>query len=142
MDTGTTFITISWISTSVGSVTYTITYLTGNLMISYITDDTNYTINGLSSDTSYRISIVPSMGMCQGEGKEIMVDTTDISTTDGKCTYSIYYTLSVYFLKICQDLIYKNRLPCLQCQHLQQKSFLAKHMRDLISSLRPLKLCL
>ena len=55
-------------------------------MISYITDDTNYTINGLSSDTSYRISIVPSMGMCQGEGKEIMVDTTDISTTDGKCT--------------------------------------------------------
>jgi len=85
-DTGTTFIAISWISTSVGSVNCTITYSTGNVMISYITDDTNYTINGLSSDTSYRISIVPSMGMCQGEGKEIMVDTTDISTTDGKCT--------------------------------------------------------
>ena len=89
-DTGTTFITISWTSTSVGSVTYTITYSTGDVMISSITDDTNYTINGRTSGTSYRISVVPtrSMGMCQGVGKEMMVDTTDvlisISTSIGK----------------------------------------------------------
>ena len=82
-DTGTTFITISWTSTSVGSVTYTITYSTGDVMMSSITDDTNYTINGLTSDTSYRISVVPIMGMCEGEGKEITVDTNSTSTTVG-----------------------------------------------------------
>ena len=58
-DTGTTFITISWKSTSVGSVTYTIKYSTGDVMVSSITDDTNYTINGLTTGTSYRISVVP-----------------------------------------------------------------------------------
>jgi len=68
----------------------TITYSTGDVMISSITDDTNYTINGRTSGTSYRISVVPtrSMGMCQGVGKEMMVDTTDvlisISTSIGK----------------------------------------------------------
>ena len=77
-DTGTTFITISWISTSVGSVTYTISLSssTGDVIMSHITNDTQYTINGLTSDTSYRISVVPSVGMCQGEGKEVMVNTT------------------------------------------------------------------
>ena len=74
MGTGATFITISWTSTSVGSVTYTITYSTGDVMMSSITDDTNYTINGLTSGTSYRISVVPSDGMCKGEGKEMMMD--------------------------------------------------------------------
>ena len=71
-DTGITFITISWISTSVGSVIYTIT---GDVMVSFTTTDTQYTINGLTSGTSYRISVVPSVGMCQGEGKEVMVNT-------------------------------------------------------------------
>ncbi|XP_065916357.1 uncharacterized protein [Dysidea avara] len=71
-DTGTTFITISWISTSVGSVIYTIT---GDVMVSFTTIDTQYTINGLTSGTSYRISVVPSVGMCQGEGKEVIVNT-------------------------------------------------------------------
>ena len=79
MDTGTTFIIISWTSTSVGSVTYTITYSTGDVMMSSITNDTNYTINGLTSGTSYRISVVPSDGVCQGEEKEVMVDTNDAS---------------------------------------------------------------
>ncbi|XP_065916306.1 uncharacterized protein [Dysidea avara] len=81
-DTGTTFITISWISTSVGSVNYTISLSssTGDVIMSHITIGTQYTINGLTSNTSYRISVVPSVGMCQGEGKEVMVDTTGIST--------------------------------------------------------------
>ena len=82
-DTGTTFITISWTSTSVGSVTYNITYSTGDVMMSSITDDTNYTINGLTSGTLYRINVVASMGMCEGEGKEMMVDTDSTSTTVG-----------------------------------------------------------
>ena len=82
-DTGYTFITISWISTSVDSVTYTISLSssTGDVIISLITNDTQYTINGLTSDTSYRISVVPSVGMCQGEGKEVMVDTNNVSTS-------------------------------------------------------------
>ena len=83
-DIGTTFITISWTSTSVGSVTYNITYSTGDVMISSISDDTNYTINGLTSGTSYRISVVPSDGVCQGEGKEMTVDTNGTSTRVGK----------------------------------------------------------
>ena len=90
---GTTFVTISWNSTSVG-VTYTITYSTGDVMMSSITNDTNYTINGLTSGTSYRISVVPSDGVCQGEEKEVMVDTNDASisicATTGKemvCNY-------------------------------------------------------
>ena len=84
-DTGTTLITISWTSTSVGSVTYIIiTYSTGDVMISSNdTVDTNYTINGLTSSTSYRISVVASDGMCEGEGKEMMVVTNDTSTTVG-----------------------------------------------------------
>ena len=83
-DIGASFITISWTSTSVGSVTYTITYSTGDVIISSInTGDTNYTINGLTSGTSYRISVVPSDGVCQGEHKEMMVNTTDIATTFG-----------------------------------------------------------
>ena len=87
MGTGATFITISWTSTSVGSVTYTITYSTGDVMISFNdTDDTNYTINGLTSGTSYRISVVPIMGMCQGERKVMMVDTNRTSSTDGTLT--------------------------------------------------------
>ena len=44
-ETGITFITISWISTSVGSVIYTIT---GDVMVSFTTIDTQYTINGLT----------------------------------------------------------------------------------------------
>ena len=82
-DTGTTFITISWISTSVGSVTYTIllSSSTGDVMIQIITTDTEYNITGLSIGTSYRISVVPSVGMCQGEGKEVMVNTTGMPTT-------------------------------------------------------------
>ena len=73
---------LSWISTSVGSVTYTISLSpsTGDVIMSHITIGTQYTINGLTSNTSYRISVVPSVGMCQGEGKEVMVDTTGIST--------------------------------------------------------------
>ena len=86
-ETGTTFITISWNSTSVG-VTYIITYSTGDVMMSSITNDTNHTINGLTSGTSYRISVVPSDGVCEGEGKEMMVDTNDgsisIRATTGK----------------------------------------------------------
>ncbi|XP_065916344.1 uncharacterized protein [Dysidea avara] len=80
-DTGTTFITISWISTSVGSMTYVISLSssTGDVVMSHITNDTQYTINGLTSNTSYRISVVPSVGMCQGEGKEVMVNTTRVS---------------------------------------------------------------
>ena len=80
-NTGTTFITISWTSTSVGSVTYTITYSTDDVMMSSITDDTNYTNNGLTSGTSYRISVVPIMEICEGEGKEMMVDTVRTSAT-------------------------------------------------------------
>jgi len=84
-DTGTTFITISWISTTaaVGSVTYTISLSssTGDVIISLITNDTQYTINGLTSGTSYRISVVSSVGICQGEGKEVMVDTTGVPTS-------------------------------------------------------------
>ena len=78
-----TFITISWISIPARRVTYTIPLLssTGDVMMSLITNDTQYTINGLTSGTSYRISVVPSVGMCQGEGKEVMVDTVDITTT-------------------------------------------------------------
>ena len=83
MGTGTTFITISWTSTSVGSVIYTITYSTGDVMMSSITDDTHYTINGLTSGTSYRISVVPIMGMCEGERKEMIVDTNGTSITVG-----------------------------------------------------------
>ena len=83
-DTGTTFITISWTSTSVGSVTYTgITYSTGDVIISsFNTDETRYTINGLTSGTLYRISVVPSDGGCEGEGKEMMVDTNHPSTAE------------------------------------------------------------
>jgi len=77
---------ISWTSTSVGSVTYTITYSTGDVMMSSITDDTNYTINGLTSGTLYKISVVPSMGMCEGEGKEMMANTNDTFTTVGTLT--------------------------------------------------------
>ena len=47
--------------------------------MSHITNDTQYTINGLTTNTSYRISVVPSVGMCQGEGKEVMVNTTRVS---------------------------------------------------------------
>ena len=85
-DTGTTFITISWTSTSVGGVNYTInTYSTGDVMISSInTDDTNYTINGLTSGTSYRISVVASDGVCQGKGEQMMAKTNGTSTTVGK----------------------------------------------------------
>jgi len=97
-NTGTTFITISWTSTSVGSVTYTITYSTGDVMMSSITNDIIYTINGLASGTSYRISVVPSVGMCEGEGKEIMVNTIDVpsepisdGTTTGKSIMKIVY---------------------------------------------------
>ena len=98
-DTGTTFTTISWISTSVGSVTYTITCSTGDVMISSNdTIDTNYTINRLTSGTLYRISVVPSVGMCEGEGKEIMVNTIDVpsepisdGTTTGKSIMKIVY---------------------------------------------------
>ena len=102
-DTGTTFITISWTSTSVDSVTYNITYSTGDVMISSITDDTNYTINGLTSSTSYRISVEPSDGVCEGEGKEMMVNTTDVpsvpisdGTTTGKSKMKIAYKTPVY----------------------------------------------
>ena len=84
MDTGTTFITISWISTSVGSVTYTIT---GDVMLSFTTTDTQYTINGLISDTSYRISVVPSVGMCQGEGKEVILNTSTCKLSF--CSYTL-----------------------------------------------------
>ena len=52
---------------------------TGDVVMSHITNDTQYTINGLTSNTSYRISVVPSVGMCQGEGKEVMVNTTRVS---------------------------------------------------------------
>ena len=92
-DTGTTFITISWTSTSVGSVTFsrlTIAYSTDNVIISsFNTYDTLYTVNGLTSGTSYRISVVPSDGVYEGEGKEIMVDTTDVPSvpiSDGTTT--------------------------------------------------------
>ena len=84
-DTGTTFITISWISTTaaVGSVTYTVSLSssTGDVIMSLIANDTQYTFNELTSGTSYRISVVPSVGICQGEGKEVMVDTTNVPTT-------------------------------------------------------------
>jgi len=82
-DTGYTFITISWISSSVGSVTYNISLSssTGDVIMSLITNDTQYTINGLISGTSYRISVIPRVGMCQGEGKEVMVDTNNMSTS-------------------------------------------------------------
>ena len=86
--TGTTFITLSWTSTSVGSVTYTITYSTGDVMMSSITDDTSYTIYGLTSGTSYRISVVPSMGMCDGEQKIMMADTNHTSNIDVTLTSS------------------------------------------------------
>ena len=100
-DTGTTFITISWTSTSVGSVTYTITYSTGDVMISSITDDTNHTINGLTSGTSYKINVVPIMEMCQGKGKEMMVDTNHASTvvTDSTVTGVLmekWFTCSIH----------------------------------------------
>ena len=72
---GTTFITISWNCTSVGRVTYTIT---GDVMLSFTTTGTQYTINGLKNDTSYRISVVPSVGMCQGEGEEMTVNTAGV----------------------------------------------------------------
>ncbi|XP_065916269.1 uncharacterized protein [Dysidea avara] len=45
-------------------------------MIQFTTADTEYNITGLSIGTSYMISVVPSVGMCQGEGKELMVDTS------------------------------------------------------------------
>jgi len=82
-DTGNTFITISWISSSVGNVTSTISLSssTGDEIMSLISNDTQYTINGLTSGTSYRISIVPSVGMCQGEGKEVMADTNNMLTS-------------------------------------------------------------
>ena len=85
-DTGTTFITISWNNTSVGSANYTIiTYSTDDVMISSNdTDDTNYTINGLTSGTSYRISVVPSDELCQGIGEQMMAETNGTSTTVGK----------------------------------------------------------
>ena len=91
-DTGTTFITISWISTSVGSVNYIISLSssTDDVIMSHITNNTQYTINGLTSNTSYRISVVRSVGMCQGEGKEVMVNTTRVSPNIpiGKLYYS------------------------------------------------------
>jgi len=82
-DIGNTFITISWISTSVGSVKYTISLSssTGDVIMSLIINDTQYTINGLTSGTSYRISVVPSVGMCQGEGKAVMMDTNNVSAS-------------------------------------------------------------
>jgi len=42
-----------------------------------MTNDTYYNISGLTRGTSYVISVVPSVGPCQGEGKEMMADTTD-----------------------------------------------------------------
>jgi len=79
-DTGNTFITISWTSTPARNVTYNISYSTDDVVM---TNNTQYTISGLTSGTSYRISVVPSVGMCQGGGKEMMANTTDrdISTT-------------------------------------------------------------
>jgi len=105
MSTGTTLITISWTSTSVGSVTYTIiTYSTGDVMISSKhTNDTSVTIDGLDSGTSYRISVVPSMGMCEGEGKEMMVDTNGTLTTVGKqicIVITILYLLYLLNIKV------------------------------------------
>ena len=95
-DIGNTFITISWISTSVGSVTYSVSLSssTGDVIMSLITNDTQFTINGLTSGTSYRISVVPSVGMCQGEGKKVMVDTIDVPATiqtgkSGLCTSQV-----------------------------------------------------
>jgi len=71
------------ISTSIGSVNYTISLSssTGDVSMSVVTNDTQYTINGLTSGTSYRISVIPSVGMCQGEGKEVMVDTIGVPTS-------------------------------------------------------------
>ena len=82
-DIGTTFITISWISSSVGNVTYTISLSSsaGDVIMSLITNDNQYTLNELTSGTSYRISVVPSVGICLGEGKEVMVDTTNVLTS-------------------------------------------------------------
>ena len=101
-DIGTTFITISWTSISVGSVTYTITYSTGDVMMSSITDDTNYTVNELTSDTLYRNSVVASDGVCEGEGKEMMADTNDTRTTSEPhfkylCAYNFFPKL--YFFE-------------------------------------------
>ena len=63
-------------------------------MIQFTTADTEYNITGLSIGTSYMISVVPSVGMCQGEGKELMVDT---STSIPTCKLSVYsHTLVTY----------------------------------------------
>ena len=56
------------------------------MMMSSIANDTKYTINGLTSGTSYRISVVPIMGVCQGEWKEMMVNTVDLSISIGATT--------------------------------------------------------
>ena len=50
------------------------------MKISFATNNTKYIFNGLTSDTSYRISVVPSEGMCRGEGKKVMVDTIGMLT--------------------------------------------------------------
>jgi len=60
--------------------TVTLSLATGDVKMPS-TSDTLYTINGLTSGTSYRTSVVPSVGMCQGEGKEVIVDTTDVPTS-------------------------------------------------------------
>ena len=106
-DTGTTFITISWTSTSVGSVSYTVTtYSTDNVMISSNdTDDNSYTINELNSSTLYRINVVPYVGVLQGEGKEVTVNTNDTSTTFGE--------------QMCSNLTYKHVKPKLTLQKAQ-----------------------
>ena len=56
-------------------------------MIQFTTTDTEYSITGLSIGTSYRISVVPSVGMCQGEGKKVMVN---ISTSIPTCKLPFY----------------------------------------------------
>ena len=64
-------------------MTYTISLSSsaGDVIMSNITNDTQYTFNGLISGTSYRISVVPTMGMCLGGGKEVAMNTTGISPT-------------------------------------------------------------
>ena len=81
-DTGTNFITISWSCTSVCNVTCTI--IPGDQTLSFTATDTEYNITELLIGTSYRISVVPSVGMCQGEEKEITVNTTGVSPSKSK----------------------------------------------------------
>ncbi|XP_065916201.1 uncharacterized protein [Dysidea avara] len=139
-DTGTTFITISWISTSVGSVNYIISLSssTDDVIMSHITNNTQYTINGLTSNTSYRISVVRSVGMCQGEGKEVMVNTTRVSPNipigdsesddDENTTLIIVFTIVIVLLIIslvitvaiivwlCVERYHKLAMVCSTCE--------------------------